>query len=96
MTRTIFIGTAEAARICEYTSPNAFLRNLDRLIRDHGFPSPAPFGMRGYRWRRTAVEAWIESFGRPEDEEPADHQERRVAAGLASGKVALLQEARRL
>lgn len=95
--KSIFVNSREAAEICEYPSVYTFLRNVDRLIQEEGFPSPAPFGIRGYRWRRSAVEAWIETFGLPEDDMPNPHddQVRRVEAGLASGKVRLLEEARR-
>jgi predicted DNA-binding transcriptional regulator AlpA len=87
MTPPIFIPTAAVADLLEM-SPGEFLRRRDTLQREHAFPPPLPW--RGWRlsWRRAEVIAWLDAdAARPAP--PID------AALIASGRVAMLAEARR-
>lgn len=88
MART-FHSTAEVAETLGM-SRAGFLRVRPRLENQLGFPEPMPHCKRPMLWRADQVDVWVETRGLPKDVEnmvdPAD---------IASGRVALLAEARK-
>ena len=89
MTRRSFVTTAEVAQLLDL-SEGVFLRKRAELEDRNGFPQPMPHSRRPLRWRIDQVAAWIDSQGLP-----AAIEDRVDPALIATGKVALLAEARR-
>lgn len=87
---SVFVTTAEVAQLLGM-SDAGFLRQRERLEDTTGFPLPMPMSRRPMRWRRDQVEHWIEAQGIPRQL----HAETVDAHLIATGKVALLAEARR-
>lgn len=90
MTAPVFLTTAQVAELLGL-SDAGFLRRRDHLEVDNGFPQPMPTSRRPLRWRRDQVIHWIEGQGLPRDA-GSDTVDPYL---IATGKVALLAEARR-
>jgi predicted DNA-binding transcriptional regulator AlpA len=82
----LFISAAEVAAMMEFTGPAGFLTRRARL-EAIGFPPPVPFVTRPLKWRRAAVQAWLDGARFAPDTAPATPD--------AARKVVLLAEARR-
>lgn len=91
MTGKPLIDTAEVATLLGLPGPDAFLRRRIELEDHHGFPCAMPHWKRPLKYRRDQVELWIETNGTPRGPEPDIDP-----ALIASGKVRLLAEARRM
>lgn len=86
-----FIPSATVADLLGLSSPAAFLARRDRLEDDLYFPLPMPHSRRPLLWKADEVQAWIDRNGKPT--QPGIDPET-LAAGLASGKIAILEMAR--
>lgn len=82
----IFVTADIVAELTGFDSAAAFLRERDRLERDHDFPTPMPTCRRPMKWRRDAVTAWAQT----------QCAARSAATAFAGTNVILLDEARRL
>lgn len=85
-----FIDAAAVAQLLGLPGPAAFLARRADLEDRHGFPIPLPWWRRPLKYRRDQVLAWRDMQGRPRGDDPEIPPQL-----LASGKVALLAEARR-
>lgn len=83
----IFLRSDAVANMLGLPSSAAFLARRDRLEEDLYFPLPMPHSARPLLWKTAEVEAWVNSYGRP-------NQPGIDPALIASGKVALLELAR--
>lgn len=92
MAEPIFIDAGGVARLLGLPDAEAFLRRRRALEERCDFPLPLPWWKRPVKYRRDMVLAWINLQGRPGSDE--DARAAAVAAGLATGKVALLEKAR--
>lgn len=87
----IFI-TAEAVALRLGLTPQAFLSKRLELEDHHGFPLPLPWWKRPLKYRADLVDHWIAAQGGPRMTMAPD-----IAPELlATGKVSLLAEARRV
>lgn len=87
MTGKIWIEAGEIAKMLTISRPT-FLRSLDRLTEEDGFPLPSPHRLKPMTWRREAVEAWVNNLGYSKDDLQA------VPPGPgAGGKVHVLRMA---
>lgn len=59
----IFIEAARVATLTGFQSPAAFLQARPRLERETGFPLPLPTCRRPLKWRKDAVQSWIDAQG---------------------------------
>jgi len=88
----IFLDTEAVARRLGFDTATAFLRRRRMLEDEHGMPLPLPWWGRPLKWRADQIDHWISTQGAPRD---ADAPEIPPEL-LASGKVRMLAEARRV
>jgi len=86
-----FSTSDRVAQLVGLHDADAFLRQRKRLELEHLFPLPMPTSHRPLRWRSDEVIAWVARQGRPC---PIDLPADPLAAALATGKVALMGQAR--
>ena len=94
MTEPTFIDSAQVAQLLDMPS-SAFLAKRRDLEDHHDFPLPLPWWKRPLKYRRDQVAAWLSRQGMPGVPEAVDPYEAALTAGVRSGKVALMAEARR-
>ena len=82
MTAPIFITAPIVAEMIGFDTATTFLDNRERLQEQSGFPAPMPTYLRPLKWRRDAVEAWLEQCQLP------------ASAVLTGTNVVLLNAAR--
>lgn len=87
----IFISSETVARRLGL-SPQVFLAKRRALEDSHGFPLPLPWWKRPLKYRADQVDLWIEAQGGPRMTLAPDISPEL----LASGKVSLIAEARRV
>lgn len=57
-----FIPASAVAQLTGYDSAAAFLKDRGRLEDHQGFPAPMPTCLRPLKWRRDAVQAWVDAL----------------------------------
>lgn len=92
MSAPVFLDAAGVAELIGLPDAGAFLRRRVALEDRTQFPLPLPHWRRPLKYRRDQVLAWLDRQGRPADD--GDPVAEAIAAGMASGKVALLDLAR--
>lgn len=60
---TEFIDANSVAEITGHSCGRMFLTSRERLEREHDFPTPLPTCLRPLKWRRSAVQSWIDTQG---------------------------------
>lgn len=58
-----FITAEAVADLTGFASTATFLHARDRLERETGFPLPLPTCRRPLKWRKDAVQSWIDAQG---------------------------------
>ena len=56
------ITASVVARMTGFSSGLAFLKARSRLELQQGFPEPLPTCLRPMKWRRSAIQAWLDGL----------------------------------
>lgn len=92
MTAPVFLDSEAVARRLGFGTTYAFLVRRRELEDQHGMPLPLPWWKRPLKWRADQIDHWISTQGAPRAAEAASIPPEL----LASGKVRMLAEARRV
>lgn len=60
--RPEFITAPVVASLIGFNNAGTFLQARARMEQDQGFPPPMPTSRKPLKWRRSAIEAWVEDI----------------------------------